>query len=131
MNTELIYYRAWNETINVMYSPEYLLKNNWGLRSDGMMIVCDEKTGNMELGNVKPLLCSQKRDKNKSLVFQGDIVKYRGHIAQVEFGNGGFILDYGHMSLSVNLSDCALENHGEIIGDIYRNPDLLESKNDE
>lgn len=69
--------------------------------------------------------CTGLRDKNKKLIFEGDIVEIKGNIGCVIFvdDEAGFVVDtdkkYFTMSFS---SEC------EIVGNIHDNPELISER---
>ena len=75
------------------------------------------------------------KDKNGKEIFEGDVLRDSESIVIVKFADGAFSVDYRNMggewrsygSLFRYLKDY----EGEIIGDIYQNPELVEeNKND-
>ena len=131
MNTELIYYRAWNEKNNVMLSPDYLMENNIGLSADGTFFKCFDS----EIQHfLKPLFYSQLNDKNDVPVFEGSIVKAETHIPkyyQIEFIEGGFCATHPNVEgypLDINHFYPSIGCQFEVVGTIQQNPELLESK---
>ena len=93
---------------------EYLGDNLWGLNQVTLM----QSTGLF--------------DKNDKEIFEGDLLRDSDSIVIVKFKDGAFSVDYRNMggewrnygSLFRYLRDF----EGEIIGDIYQNPELLEDK---
>jgi len=142
MNTELIYYRAWNKRDGVMHTPEEIEQNNWALGSHGIMVAHEKDSDHLfNLDHfLVPLLCTRKKDRHGKFIFQGDIVIFYQDgdfdrepekpalIIWDEF-DSKFAeeskLDIGNYPLDLN------PEYYEVVGDIYRAPELLESKNGE
>ena len=64
------------------------------------------------------------KDKNNKEIYEGDIVKTKEHIGQIIYSKGMFFIDVkGDFYLPIyNVSEFM-----EVIGNIYENPELLES----
>jgi len=82
--------------------------------------------------NINPIQCSGVEDKNKILIFDGDIVKRQNrYIGVVIFEKGCFKIkwqDGVYYGWARHIDDYQ-ESSLEIIGNIYENPELLEDKN--
>jgi uncharacterized phage protein (TIGR01671 family) len=113
-------FRFWyyqnNEMVNDLDFKDSLRNIDWGdFISDGEL-----------------MLCSGVKDKNKTLIFDGDIVKRQNrYIGVVIFEKGCFKIkwqDGVYYGWARHIDDYQ-ESSLEIIGNIYENPELLEDKN--
>jgi len=99
-----IKFRAWNNTLNEMYyNVQNHINNDWAF---GYIVKNKELWSLMQYTGLK--------DKNGKDAFESDIAKDRY--------NQTFVIDWNYTLLS-QLEDIEFE----VIGNIYENPELLES----
>lgn len=130
MNREIVYYRVWDEVLGKMLSPEYLIEYDIALRSDGVVVSSSDAN---EQPHMKPLFCSQKKDRHGKYIYQGSIVAF--------YEDGDFDKEPGEPSLVIwEGPDCRFAEEGkhgnfplernhewyEVIGSIQEDPHLLE-----
>lgn len=113
-------YKIWN-TISKEWVTNY---KNFKLSHDGKIEALGGVTMVPERGMI-PVMCTGLKDKNKKLIFEGDVVRYLNgeeySIAQVKYVNSEFALwtkrGFHRMSLLAI----------EIIGNIFEHSHLLEN----
>lgn len=139
--------RAWHKTLKKMF---YVRAINWDLQyptcANGCVTLAeDEFTTESEyiyatLDEVELLQCTGLIDKNKNLIYEGDIVKndVNNLIQQVIYNQRQCEFSLKHVDEETKergtcwlgcLWEIDIKNLGyEIIGNIYENPELLEVK---
>jgi len=121
-----IKFRAWDKAIKKIINNINLLNIDFGIFFYGNI---DEY---IELVECKIMQYTGLKDKNGKEIYEGDIIKaidYSPQNYQIKFIEGGFCatnknlipIDINHFYPSTG---CIVE----IIGNIYENPELLESK---
>jgi len=117
-------FRLWSDSLKVMYSPENQIGNLWSIpeADNGILKVRDDEVL-MQFTGLK--------DKNGKEIYEGDIIKYDKWIGKVKWGNerASFCsVDKdnfgGELAFQIYARDGELP---EIIGNIYKNPELIES----
>lgn len=115
-----IKFRAWNPNEDVMrYSQDfYNLRDFFGW-------VClndlQDKFTVMQYIELK--------GKNGKEIYEGDIFPYEGHNLIVKYELGGFVGNWFGLNEFIFLPDFAnYEYDLEVIGNVYSNPELLETK---
>ena len=110
-------FRAWHEKQSKMiYFDDITFWNDyefWGSPENNQ---CQWR------GNINELKVMQStglKDKNGREIFEGDILKSNCACADVNWFDGRFVIDVW------NLSTFLQDKDSEIIGSIYKNPDLL------
>jgi len=125
-----IKFRAWNEVLEKMFSWSEFLNTNMK-----QTFIAPESTA-MILMQYTGL-----KDKNGKEIYEGDIVKIDKDVAEmfqvnlkgvIKYIGGSFIVydksTYSLLSTMYNLTDCNYCLRGEVIGNIYDNPELLEEE---
>jgi uncharacterized phage protein (TIGR01671 family) len=118
-----IKFRVWDKGEGVMISPDYITRDgvaHWTCHSIPQ--------GSRELQQFTGL-----RDKNGKEIYEGDIILYRGDMAQIKYHGWGF-----HTCPIPDDNDyrfCTWEKfwlqdvpESEVIGNIYENPELLKGE---
>lgn len=71
------------------------------------------------------------KDKNGNEIYEGDILEFVATKTKwiVSYSHGAFVISYQNSNINI-LYDCSIKDgmlkHMEIIGNIYKNPELLE-----
>lgn len=111
-------------------------------RSRGEIVSLDKKETLMCKINLNNLIqCTGLKDKNGKLIYEGDIVEaithnpYEKHIGVIQFHMCYFSLDYIKLGKYSEAGISLAKNTGDfvslkIIGNIYKNHELLEGNND-
>ena len=127
-------FRAWDKRINTMY-PFVILGWNWSI--EARLDIKDpesvrdirmyNKNGNYEDydGEIILMQWTGLYDKNGKKIYVGDIIQEGDLIYTIEFLDGCFIARLDD-NIFLPLSEVA--EFSEIIGDIYNNPKLLNTK---
>lgn len=113
-------FRHWDKRINKMFYPER--NDNFGYYVNNSDII-------------ETMQCTDLKDKNGKLIYEGDIVKTiytrpDGVIINrncvIEYNRGAFWINYGIGASYLYNDDCIYE----VIGNIYENSELLEVENE-
>ena len=114
MNRE-IKFRAWGINTKKLYKP-FELKDIMK-----RLIESDETIAKFELMQYTGL-----KDKNGKEIYEGDIIEQNDKIGEVTFANGKFQL-YKNVEFGSGFCDIDYRSvvYVEIIGNIYKNPELL------
>jgi len=75
------------------------------------------------------------KDKNDTEIYEGDIVGFNNHAHLVDFRGGSFVVVYPPENRKEIEGECLTDNldvffkcfKGEVIGNIYENPELIEN----
>ncbi len=135
-----IKFRAWDEHLNKMWSAEEIGKDELTLNPDGRGFVNVNSTSiklSTYMEHLIPLQFTGLKDKNDKEIYEGDIVKFYiktiEYIGKVVFEKGAFIIACDKLTDSyvtfIEVDDeelCLIDM--EIIGNIYKNPELLKKK---
>ena len=123
-------FRAWDKKKKKMI---YLSPNDTILFKNGKCTVWKENQYDETeecfccetFNNVIPMLYSGRKDKNGTLVFDGDILRKEGYRdVRIEFENGVFWVRDADKTLNIPITDFAIEEF-EVIGNVWENPELL------
>ena len=125
-------FKFWDKTIKKMRYGDIQLACN------GQPFVLEDSSKGLkvvDIDDIKILQCTGIKDKNGKLIDEGDIVKFSsiyGHgIFEIKW-NDEFAM-YGFEDEETNFTDLRyfIENgvYIEILGNLYENPELLETKN--
>jgi hypothetical protein len=114
-----IKFRAWDTSAKLMSSWEELLEPD-ALSGDTVDL------GIFEYERFKMLQFTGLKDKNGREIYEGDIFRYYhyGELNVVEYGEGEYLLENHGLPLN------EWNKGGEVIGNIYENPELLNEKGD-
>ena len=126
-----IKFRAWDKAEGRMYPIEQWANKSWV----AIPIQDDEDTWHLEQRELKDIELMQFTgllDKNGKEIYEGDIVKadYQTDPFEVLYLNACFTARdrMGHFIGAIGLDHPKVEATCEIIGNIYENPELLETK---
>jgi uncharacterized phage protein (TIGR01671 family) len=109
-------FRAWDKTENKMFIPEHFgFSESELITIDGGSIV---PYGSYELMQFTGL-----HDKNGKEIYEGDILTNFYGEGEVSFYNGRFIFESEHIRDGLWF----IAEHGQVIGNIYEHPHLLET----
>lgn len=130
-----IKFRAWDTHKNKMYSPEELGQDELTINPDGRGFVNVNGSSqrlSQYMYHILPMQFIGSKDKNGKEIYESDIWIYRCVI--LENGKDVFktsvaLVEWAGMGFNLKpLSDCWFYNNiteGEIIGNIFENPELL------
>lgn len=117
-----------------MFSPEEMGRDELtiAVNGRGFVNVSGVNTRLSEyVTDMIPLQSTGLVDKKGVEIFVGDIMTWFSRIAQVRFNVGTFCIDDGH-SPNTHYFTCPIGNYttdgivsGEVLGNIYENPELL------
>lgn len=120
-------YRAWDKVDKRM--AEVLLID-WLNK----LVDLDEGVIERDFEQIDLLQYTGLKDKNCVEIYEGDVLRDSESIVIVKFVSGEFSVDYrtmgGKWRNYGSLFDYLEDYEGEIIGNIYENPELLERSND-
>ena len=126
------------DTKNNKFVNMLIGKNDFELKSDGSFeqiyrgLIFDRPN----IKDLKPIFCTGLKDKNGKLIYEGDLLNSSDNeiLGVVEFGkielmdmNSGIIIIQGWSCNKKHMQYFRLERY-EIVGSIYFNSELLESK---
>jgi uncharacterized phage protein (TIGR01671 family) len=116
-----IKYRVFDKEKNEMY---YLLKDRWSFGPcEGIRAVSWEDVFAAQEPGLIPLEYTGLKDKNGVEIYEGDIVRYITHSKEyllvVKWNTLDACFDFGWVRTNYAIN-------GEVIGNIYQNPELLE-----
>lgn len=121
-------FRVWDKKNEKMVYPNgngyFNLKNDTVIDGNGELfdLVCQETVEDCILMQSTGLV-----DKNGKEVFEGDVIEYKGMIADVIYceDEAKFIIKYKNDFLCIEDCDVGYMTTYEIIGNIYENEELL------
>lgn len=128
-------FRAWDDVAKKMYLPEELEQENvfsdlkktiYSYLSFGVLCIYDFRGS--EPIEFLPLQFTGCYDVNRKEVYEGDLVKFNDVVHQViwdeEYASFALLTKEGGMLLGGQ----EWNNSAQVIGDIYRNPELWEAE---
>lgn len=119
-------YKVWDKKEKVMRSVALIryrddgsgeierVAGHWG----------DDKNGFTDLQDYKLLFCTELKDKNGKLIYEGDIISNYAMSTEVIFENGMFVGKNSSRDEFGMLQPIAVHHELEIIGNIYENPEI-------
>lgn len=130
--SRVIKFRAWDKEVNRMVGVDSIefvdvLEGRCGVNV--FSFEEDVRKGKMKMhesrwldkGKFELLQWTGMKDKNGKEIYEGDIVRYWGGVAPIEYNMFGFAIKYsGDEYFDINEPDRI-----EVIGNIYENSDLI------
>jgi uncharacterized phage protein (TIGR01671 family) len=131
-------FRAWCKEASVMFGVDWFTDKQAKLNCDDWEFGKYQEIKPVPLEQIFLMQCSGLRDKNKKLIFEGDIIRREwGLIAKICFIHNEFVAidlafsaNVTHLHAATTIGDnYEMSDKTEIIGNIYANPELLEVSN--
>ena len=123
-----IKFRAWDEHIEAMVSPEDMQLDGSGLVARYYQNCDDEEsiwvTDSISLKGIILLQYTGLKDKNGVEVYEGDIGKFNGYICKLEWDEKA--ARFWWIDIITDQWILGRPSDAEVIGNIYENPELLE-----
>lgn len=131
MENREIKFRAWDKQRKEMFIPDQIqnpVKTNIVIMEGGEYRMSEFKLGEYVLMQYTGL-----KDRNGKEIFEGDLLKDgKSQIGQVLWAHNSYLIEWnerdyqGHRTYTKMTDDCF--SYGEIIGNIYENPELLANR---
>lgn len=136
MENRPIKFRGWHTEKKIMFSAEQMAQDQLTLLPTGEFInvsgVSTKLSTIFPRDKFIPLQFTGLRDKNRVEDYVGNIweVEYCGEkhrfVREIELNWSGYIFDFRCITGEVSPIHANVDEDGEIVGNIYENPELLE-----
>jgi uncharacterized phage protein (TIGR01671 family) len=132
-----IKFRAWDKSANLMLYPSRI---NFGDDGSALTVLIEtrrkDSAWSISVHGESGVLMQYTglKDKNGKEIYEGDIYKITYFVNEINpeekwgkiiYNHDGFKLKFPCQSNPIKLGSYSNKNNGEVIGNIYENPDLL------